>query len=279
MKRFWTRPEWYWNFGQNALPQVEETTVYLQYAPAAWEGMTALFVSDIHLGPFAGREFARSLAEVIRGVDAQILLLGGDYSEEGELLKFFFECMAKIAFPLGKFAVLGNNDSECAEKDHLDFCKEAEKGGIRILKNEQAELHFQGGRILLGGIDECKWGRPDAKHLFKDAGENDGRILLSHYPMSLRNKKMFGDIKPEVILSGHTHGGQFNLAGFTPYSLGYEAKYRGLSHVKGWRGKELVSSGIGCSKFPIRIGTRPMIHRIRFEKADSEHVSGVRSFS
>jgi predicted MPP superfamily phosphohydrolase len=76
---------------------------------------------------------------------------------------------------------------------------------------------------------------------------------------------------PDLMLSGHTHGGQFNLLGVTPYTFGFErlfARRRSSRFIAGlheYRGAQmLVSKGIGMSRIPLRIGVRSEIHRIDF---------------
>ena len=264
MSRIWVRPDWHAQRGYR-LPEVEEPTLDLRHAPENWPGATALFVSDVHLGPFAGREFARQLAAQLRAIPADILLLGGDYAETGAAMRIFWEEMRAIEAPLGKFAVRGNNDAQCARRENLDLSAMMAQAGVRLLVNARAEVCVPGGRILIGGVDECHFGQPDGRGLFRDAGENDARILLSHYPVRARDG-FFGASEAEAVLCGHTHGGQINLLGFTPYSIGYEPKSCPVGHIKGWQGNVLVSPGIGCSKWPVRIGARPQIHWIHLAK-------------
>ena len=154
MSRLWTRPDWHAQWGYR-LPQVEEHTVYLRHAPENWPGATALFVSDVHLGPFAGREFAGRLAEQMRALEADLLLLGGDYAETSANMRFFLEEICAFEAPLGKFAVQGNNDAQCARYENLDLPAMMARSGVQLLVNERAEVRLPGGRILIGGVDEC----------------------------------------------------------------------------------------------------------------------------
>ena len=76
------------------------------------------------------------------------------------------------------------------------------------------------------------------------------------------------------MLSGHTHGGQFNLFGLTPYAVGFErfgARCFPPLLVSGEADfgprRVMVSKGIGSSRIPLRIGVHPEIHRIEFFSA------------
>ena len=91
------------------------------------------------------------------------------------------------------------------------------------------------------------------------------RILLSHYPV-------LPDERPDLMLCGHTHGGQFNLLGLTPFAIGFErlvsrkphARYIAGLHKQGGT-QVLVTKGIGASRIPLRVGVRPEICLIRFD--------------
>ena len=106
MSRLWTRPDWHAQWGYR-LPQVEEHTVYLRHAPENWPGATALFVSDVHLGPFAGREFAGRLAEQMRALEADLLLLGGDYAETGADMRVFLDRNLRVRGANGQICRAG----------------------------------------------------------------------------------------------------------------------------------------------------------------------------
>lgn len=123
----------------------------------------------------------------MRALEADLLLLGGDYAETSANMRFFLEEICAFEAPLGKFAVQGNNDAQCAQRENLDLPAMMARSGVQLLVNERAEVRLPGGRILIGGVDECYFGHPDGRGLFQDARENDARILLSHYPVRARD--------------------------------------------------------------------------------------------
>lgn len=230
-------------------------------SPDWLKGRTALFASDFHL--LSGMDPA-PIAALMAGCRADLILLGGDYADERTQALRLFDAFKRLRAPLGIFAVRGNNDAE-AFNDYRALRDALASFGARLLVNESIAIPCGGGTLRLGGMDECKYGAPDGRNLFSEA---DGyRILLSHYPI-------WPDCAcpPDLMLSGHTHGGQFNLLGLTPYTIGFEriGKSRklapvmicGSAHVD--RTTLLVSKGVGTSRIPLRIGVQPEIHRIRF---------------
>ena len=123
----------------------------------------------------------------------------------------------------------------------------------------------EGQALIVAGCDEYRYGHPDVTGLYPPEPAPDRcRLLLSHYPRAV-------EPMPDIILSGHTHGGQFNALGLTPYTVGFERLLTprrasrfiaGLHrHRDAWM---LVSKGIGASRLPLRIGVRPEIEWIEF---------------
>lgn len=231
-------------------PRVRE--IEIPGAPEFMRSVSALFISDVHLRGQVSDTKLNDLIQMIIDTRADILLLGGDYGEGEDQCVRFFDALASVNFPLGKFAVPGNNDNF----DHFPDILRAR--GITMLKNRAVDIPIGDHILRVGGVDEAKYGQPNARGLFPDS--NAYRVLLDHMPMDT-------DCDCDLQLSGHTHGGQWRIGNFTPYSLGFENHY-GFRSIAGLNdlGDRLlfVSNGIGISKFPLRINVRPEICHIRF---------------
>ncbi len=193
---------------------------------------------------------------LMAGAKADLLLLSGDYAEKTDQFVRFFEALGHLSFPLGGFAVLGNND-----RGNLEYLRNTVRAaGVTLLINEAQTLSLSEYRLQIAGCDEYHHGSPQTRSLFSP--EVDYRILLSHYPI-------LPECKCDLMLSGHTHGGQCNLWGITPYSLGFEHKYH-LAAIRGHRRIDemdlWVGNGIGVSRFPFRLGAEPQIYLLKFGK-------------
>ena len=233
-------------------PAPQVTRCQINTAPAALDGMRALFVSDVHLRASVPDEKLEALTQLIAAQKADMLLLGGDYGEGKKQCARFFEAIAPLRFPMGSFAVPGNND----DPDTLATC--ARRAGVRLLVNATANADYRGCRIEIGGCDEHKYGHPQTARLFSDSGAY--RIFLSHFPV-------LPECGCDLQFSGHTHGGQIRLFSLTPYSIAFENRYniaavRGERFVNGTR--LLISNGIGVSRLPVRINAAPEILLAKF---------------
>lgn len=248
------RPDFYIHLGWFDLPEVKE--IAIANAPAFMQGLRVLFVSDVHLRTQAGNAKLEALISILEAQKADLILLGGDYGEQAEECKRFFLAFSRLKPRLGCFAVPGNNDREFFPD--LEVLKAlAADCGVKLMVNERHTLEI-GGRLEIGGCDDHLRGNPETKNLFAD--ETAYRILLSHFPVK-------PDCEPELMLSGHTHGGQFNFLGITPYAVGFEPQFK-MEAVSGLKriGKTtlLVSKGIGVSRLPLRAGVRPQVLLVKF---------------
>jgi len=247
-------------------------------APEGLKGLKIAFISDIHIADYFRPEEAEGLIGQIGALEADMILWGGDFAETLAYQRAFFPMLSALKPRLGSFAVMGNNDRECFGNSFPLMRTLAGRNGVRLLINEEVAVDCGGGRIWIGGLDEWKFGRPNARGMFKRASEGDLRVMLSHYP-HVADKAVSQAAKvPHIYLSGHTHGGQISLLGFSCYNLGYGYKYARRSrhfYVSGWRefdealpggGSEtmrmLVSNGIGESLFPLRMNAPRQVHLI-----------------
>lgn len=235
-------------------------------APEFMRGLRALFASDFHAVARTRAADARALAGQINALSPDLVLLGGDYAERAAYAAPLFEGLAALRAPLGCFGILGNNDREAwPEIEPLREMMAA--AGCTLLVNQSAQIRINGGTLWIAGADDLLRGAPDTRGLYPDRpSPNTYRILLYHEPCPARPA-------PDLTLSGHTHGGQFNLLGLTPYSIGFERLYgrrirpaavAGLS-VEEDGSRLLVSKGIGASRIPLRVGVRPEIDLLAFE--------------
>ena len=224
-------------------PSPAVTRLLIPGAPAFMRGLRILFVSDVHLRGCVSDTKLDALIDRLAAQHADLLLLGGDYAEGRSQCTRFFRALSRLQPSLGIYGVPGNND------DPDTLVKDMACAGASLLCNRMVSIDLPGGRLEIGGCEDHFSGTPQTGGLFTESAY---RILLSHQPVQ-------PDCCCELMLSGHTHGGQMNLFGLTPYSIGFERRMCHLS-VRGTKsvGNMLlaVCSGIGVSRLPLRFGAR-----------------------
>jgi predicted MPP superfamily phosphohydrolase len=218
-----------------------------------WTGapLRVVQLSDIHMGvPDMPATRVAALVRQVNALHPDLVALTGDY-HDGKLidrpsgnLDDAVRPLRELRSRLGTFAVRGNHDEPYWTPRVLP------RYGMTYLQNSHADA----GPVVVAGVDDLSTGSPDIAAAL--AGITPGKpvILLMHEPDG------FAGVPPSVALTlaGHTHGGQVRLpllgALLTNTRLGY---VRGR-YVVGGR-TLIVSSGVGTSGLPIRLGVPPEI--------------------
>ena len=250
MGRWFTAPRWFFSI----TPGKGVETVQHAFPCPALAGMKLAFFSDIHASPRFSDAAMEALLARVAALGADIVCIGGDFAEDEESLARLLRFFPLLSPPLGVYACLGNNDREIP-------------GFARMLEGH-AHLLVNGSVLLeglrLGGVDERKHGHPRPEAVFPHDGAS-ARVLLSHYPVACD----FGaGARPDLQLCGHTHGGQFNVLGITPYTFFFEPRRHAWVSGECTLGgvRTIVSNGIGMSRVTLRVGAPPQVHLVRFTK-------------
>ena len=226
--------------------------------PRSFSGFTLLHLSDLHAD--MNRVAMRKVARLVRELQYDVCVLTGDF--RGKTFGPFdeaLELLEPIAHSLKReaFGVLGNHDP-------VAMVPELEALGIRVLLNERVEIERGGDRIHLAGIDDAHfYGSASIDKAAAGMPREEFSILLSHTPEVYREAERSGF---DVMLSGHTHGGQICLPGGIPVTL--DAKLPRHMGKGAWRHGKLrgyTSVGAGSSVVPVRFNCPPEITLHHFE--------------
>jgi hypothetical protein len=223
--------------------------------PPAFVGKRIVFLSDIHHGPYFSIGSVRRLVDRVNALQPDLILLGGDYvHRDPKYIAPVFAELARLHAPLGVFAVAGNHDYwESIDESRAQMAQ----AGIVNLDNRAEWVTIGGDRIKVGGVGDVYEDSQDIAPTVADAGAGDFVILLSHNPDFA---EQIATDRVDLVLSGHTHGGQVTLFGrwaaFVPSVYGQ--KYRS-GFVQTDRALVYVSNGVGTITPPVRFFARPEI--------------------
>ena len=243
---------------------VERIELTPRHLPPAFDGVTIAFLTDTHHGPFVPVSYLEEVVAMTNRLNPDVVALGGDYVQrrrslypqgnQRHLIGPGVAALAGLRAPLGRFAVLGNHDHRVSAM--LTRRALAENGFIE-LTNTGVFLERGGARMFLAGVDDLRTGKPNLQRALHQCGVEDACILLSHNPDITERIR---DPRVDLILSGHTHGGQIALPLVgAPYTASrYRQKYlAGL--VQGPTARVYVSRGVGTIGLPIRWGAPPEV--------------------
>lgn len=245
----------------NQLDVVEEDYAS-PHLPAVFDGLSIGFASDIHFGPLLTKEQASALFNTLVGLETDIIILGGDYGDVLENSIRFFEHIPAFPYRLKVFAVLGNHDYGKKGQSVEPLLLAMKQKNVIPLVNQCHPIEREGKRLVICGPDDIRCGRPDFKPLKAQSAKADFVLFIPHSPDLLPRAQEEGFVY-HLAQCGHTHGGQIVMFGRSLHSSSiYKDRYR-----SGWYKEEgrdiMVSNGVGTSILPMRLGTRPQVHKLR----------------
>ncbi len=223
-----------------------------QRVPKAFVGFKILHLSDLHAD--MSQQAMTSIVDLLPSLEYDLCVLTGDY--RGTTYGPFRQSLAEMArlheaLKGPVYGVLGNHDT-------IRMVPDLEGMGIRMLLNECVVIERGGQRIHLAGIDDAHFFRVDNIEKAADAVPHEEfSILLSHTPEIYRQAAHAGF---DLLLSGHTHGGQICLPGGIPITL--DSVLPRSFGSGAWKYRDMAgytSVGAGSSVVPVRFNCPPEI--------------------
>ncbi len=229
--------------------------------PPAWEGLTILHLTDLHLCGTPDRDFYQYLMDrCMKAGVPDLIALTGDVVDSGWHHRWIVPVLGRLRWNIAALAILGNHD---VWRDPVVIRRRLRKVRINVLGNSWQQLDVRGHSMTVIG-HEGPWFSPPPD--LANCPANDFRLLLSHTPdnISWAHQRHI-----DLMLAGHVHGGQIRLpligSVFVPsrYSRKYDCgtffKAPTVMHV---------SRGL-AGQHPLRFNCRPEVTRIILQKGSA----------
>jgi predicted MPP superfamily phosphohydrolase len=238
--------------------EMVERTLRLPRLPAAWEGLTVLHLTDLHLHGTPDRDWYRWVMDRCAAWEPDLVAITGDIADSYSHQRWVVPVLGRLRWRLAAFAILGNHDHWY---DPPYIRRRLRRLGMRVLHNDWEQLQVRGEPLVVIG-HEGPWQRPAP-----DLGacpQGPFRLCLSHTPDNIRWGQRHGI---DLMLSGHVHGGQIRVPLFGSvlvpsrygrrYDCGTFEEPPTLLHV---------SRGLGGEE-PVRYGCRPEAVKLILRRA------------
>jgi predicted MPP superfamily phosphohydrolase len=251
--------------------QLREYDVPIADLPPSLDGLRIVQVADTHYGPFMTLRYLRYALDWANSLNPDLLVFNGDYVQDAHAIAPGIALFDRSRARLGMAAVLGNHDHwEGAEACRKMF----QSVGIPLIDNTRLFVTATGLQIALpageaiclGGVGDLWCDTVSPETAFRDVPAAMPRLLLSHNPDVAEH--LPSRLRVDLMLSGHTHGGQVSLPriGAPFIASRFGKRYLG-GLCQGPRCRVLVSRGVGVAGIPVRMGVPPELCHITLRRA------------
>lgn len=231
---------------------------------APLEGLKCAHLTDFHGGPQLPERYLHEVVERTLAEAPDLITLTGDYIHKGyKHIDAVTHILGRLKAPLGVFAVLGNHDYSVRNALglrryrglHQAVHDSLAQQGITVLRNQSAHLTHKEASLVVAGVDDLWSGECNPQAALAGLCPQTPRIVLAHNPQTI--ERLEGH-RCDLLLSGHTHGGQVNWPGVGRVFLGKQ----GRRFAAGWYHHGVtpvyVNKGVGFG-WRFRFKVRPEV--------------------
>jgi uncharacterized protein len=250
--------------------EVNRYRILVPHLPEGFRGFTIVQLSDIHHGPLVSLRLVKRVVDDVNRLKKDIVVCTGDYVHERNAIgqvDAVWPVMSRLASVGGVYSILGNHD-HWADTDRSQYW--LRRTGQDLRRRVKA-LSRGGERIWLVGAGDLWEDHMPLDGLLEALPASDCRIVLAHNP-DTADTGHTGRV--DLMIAGHTHGGQVNIPFVGPpvlpvknknYSNGLKTSPSGTS--------VFISKGIGWSICPVRFNCLPEIAVLELVPAAVERFS------
>jgi len=255
--------------------EIIRKNIFIKNLPEKLNGITITLISDVHSGPYMTESKMKEYASIINDIKSDLILIPGDLTNSRkDEIHPFVNAFSGLKAGYGVYATLGNHDY-FSDAEYISKIIN-ENTDIKLLRNNSEIININGENLVILGSEDTKdSGTKNNNKILKNIETSEltaidkvnslnldysglTKILLCHKPYifdELKNKDI------NLVLSGHTHGGQVVFASVGDYSLSFAGivnKYvQGL--YQNGDIKLYISKGLGTVGLPLRVNCPPEI--------------------
>jgi hypothetical protein len=246
-------------YSQNNRIEAEHINIKTDKLPKELEGLKIAHVSDVHI-PRKGPGI-KNLLKILNKENPDIIVLTGDILDRsGDLDNPYFSELCKgLADITDTYAVTGNH--EVRKNSAGKWAEALDRYNVKVVEN-RIEIYRKGNSMVavMGLKDNCGYSPEYFENI--ETVKDTPKILLAHRPELFDTYYSDShDIKPDLVFSGHAHGGQFRIPfinkGIAAPNQGFFPEYTSGLYTSDNGVQMIVSRGLGNSIIPVRINNRP----------------------
>lgn len=251
-----------WGYAGSRRLMVRDVTLTPPGLPTALDGLRIVQLSDLHVGPHTSKRHLVKIAAATSAARPHIIAYTGDQVDDyPHDIDMFASAFAHLSAPLGAYAIAGNHDIYAG---WADVRRRLETTGVTVLVNRAVKLTHNSADFWLAGTGDpaggqfvrgIETGAPDIPRTLADVPRGAFCVTLAHNPALF---PALAERGVAVVLSGHTHHGQFSIPSrnwslaslFLEYAMGTYERNGSLLYI---------SPGTNFWGIPFRIGAFPEV--------------------
>ncbi len=234
------------SLSRSGVGRIKRYTVESARLPESFDGTRIAFVSDLHYPSLFSAKRLRRLTRKLSDVGADIVAFGGDYLASPQCANVLFSSFSSLKTTYGKFAVCGNHDY----KIYPTLLAESKRNGVVLLADSAVYLSCGSDSIAVMGVRNSFRCDSAALAMLATQPADLFTVLLAHTPDFAQD----AGAECDLVLSGHTHGGQVTFLWlYTPVkNTKYGKRFlRGLNFTD--KGVPVITTnGVGTSRRRVR---------------------------
>jgi len=233
-------------------------------------GLKIIQISDIHAGSFSSNKPFDEAVRIIVNENPDIILMTGDFVNYSiSEIDYLLNGLKHLKADLGIYACLGNHDHYMPKNELEYFKTHLIDYNINLLDNSSKTLNIGSTKLQIAGIDNYGYGQyfGNISKATSNCKEENYTILLAHDPSNW-DREVFSNKKVDLMLSGHTHGGQMGIEFFNFIITPARILYNQFAGMYKYGDRAIyVNRGLGTTGPPLRVGIRPEITLFEFYKS------------
>ncbi len=252
--------------------ELNRLEVPIEGLPEAFAGLRLVQMSDFHGSRHVTTDYLGEAVDLAQSQGGEAILLTGDFIHKGfKYVERVARVLGRLRAPHGVYAVLGNHDFSVRNalglrrypRLHQAVADALTAEGIRVLRNETVRLQRGPSALHLTGVEDL-WSRVcDLDRAFAGVCPSVPRVVLAHNPCTV--DRLAGH-RCDLMLSGHTHGGQVKLPGLGPIALGPKGRRYAAGMYRCGQTHLYVNKGVGFG-LRLRYNVRPEVAVLTLQPA------------
>jgi hypothetical protein len=224
--------------------------------PPAFAGLRIVHLTDLHYGPLVPLALIRQVIRRANALRPELIVCTGDYVQQKRTvaqIEAVWPLLGELKAPAGVFSVLGNHDHWA----DTDRSRQRLRDSGQDLRHQAKVIEKEGARLWFAGAGDLWEDHRDLDEILAEIPDGDCRIVLAHNPDTADTGF---SRRVDLMLSGHTHGGQvvIPLIGAPVLPVRNKTYSSGLKTSPGGTAV-FIARGIGWAHLPVRFNCPPEI--------------------